>query len=132
MRIRTGNSPEVLTLLWKETISLGMGTGEMNTLAEEYSGSTRFSNRMKTMRVIRWLNDVSGTMGRIPTEDLLRDWCDNGNISEKELAETLIIDKYERAIQSDRTIKQAKLEMVADLCVEMSIEDAIFNGITTK
>jgi len=26
MRIRTGNSPEVLTLLWKETISLGMGT----------------------------------------------------------------------------------------------------------
>jgi hypothetical protein len=31
----------------------------------------------------------------------------------------------------DTTIKQAQLEMAAELCVEMSIEDAIFNGIKT-
>jgi len=39
MRIRTGNSPEVLTLLWKETISLGMGTS-VGMLEQHYSKLT--------------------------------------------------------------------------------------------
>jgi hypothetical protein len=32
----------------------------------------------------------------------------------------------------DTTIKKAQLEMAAELCVEMSIEDAIFNGLNRR
>ena len=35
----------------------------------------------------------------------------------------------EQAIKNDATIKGALTAMAAELCVEMSIEDAIFNGL---
>jgi len=41
----------------------------------------------------------------------------------------LIVRKYEQAIATDTTIKGALEKMAAELCVEMSIEDAIFNGL---
>jgi hypothetical protein len=63
---------------------------------------------------------------------MLVDWMEMGLITEKIVNDSLVIKKYEDAIEQDATIKQAKLEMAAKLCVDMSIEDAIFNGLTTK
>lgn len=81
------------------------------------------------MTVVRWSTDAPARPGMIPFDDLLKDWAEIGLISDKILAESLIVRKYEQAIVTDTTIKQALLEMSAELCVEMSIEDAIFNGM---
>ena len=43
-----------------------------------------------------------------------------------------LLKKYEDAIEKDATKKQARLEMAAGLCADMSIEDAIFNGLAKK
>ena len=81
------------------------------------------------MTVVRWSTDAPARPGMIPFDDLLKDWAEIGLISDKILAETLIVRKYEQAIATDTTIKKALLEMSTELCVEMSIEDAIFNGL---
>ena len=125
----SGNSEEVLRELYKETVTRLMPTDAMNTLVEDYTGSTRFVDRCKDMTVVRWLDEAPARPGMIPFDDLLKDWAEIGLISDKILAESLIVRKYEQAIVTDTTIKQALLEMSAELCVEMSIEDAIFNGM---
>ena len=125
----SGNSDEVLQELYAETVTNLMPTDAMNTLVEEYTGSTRFVDRCKDMTVVRWSTDAPARPGMIPFDDLLKDWAEIGLISDKVLAESLIVRKYEQAIVTDTTIKQALLEMSAELCVEMSIEDAIFNGM---
>jgi hypothetical protein len=125
----SGNSDEVLQELYAETVTNLMPTDAMNTLVEEYTGSTRFVDRCKDMTVVRWSTDAPARPGMIPFDDLLKDWAEIGLISDKVLAESMIVRKYEQAIVMDTTIKQALLEMSAELCVEMSIEDAIFNGM---
>ena len=125
----SGNSEEVLRELYAETVTSLMPTDAMNTLVEDYTGSTRFVDRCKDMTVVRWCTDAPARPGMIPFDDLLKDWAEIGLISDKVLAESLIVRKYEQAIVTDTTIKQALLEMSAELCVEMSIEDAIFNGM---
>ena len=125
----SGNSDKVLQELYAETVTSLMPTDAMNTLVEEYTGSTRFVDRCKDMTVVRWSTDAPARPGMIPFDDLLKDWAEIGLISDKVLAESLIVRKYEQAIVTDTTIKQALLEMSAELCVEMSIEDAIFNGM---
>lgn len=125
----SGNSDEVLQELYAETVTSLMPTDAMNTLVEDYTGSTRFVDRCKDMTVVRWSTDAPARPGMIPFDDLLKDWAEIGLISDKVLAESLIVRKYEQAIVMDTTIKQALLEMSAELCVEMSIEDAIFNGM---
>jgi homoserine acetyltransferase len=62
-------------------------------------------------------------------EDLLKDWAEIGLITTSVLDESLIVRRYEQAILNDATIKGALEKMAAELCVEMSIEDAIFNGL---
>ena len=128
----SGNSEEVLQELYAETVTNLMPTDAMNTLVEEYTGSTRFVDRCKDMTVVRWSTDAPARPGMIPFDDLLKDWAEIGLISDKVLAESLIVRKYEQAIVTDTTIKQALLEMSAELCVEMSIEDAIFNGLNRR
>ena len=128
----SGNSDEVLQELYAETVTSLMPTDAMNTLVEEYTGSTRFVDRCKDMTVVRWSTDAPARPGMIPFDDLLKDWAEIGLISDKVLAESLIVRKYEQAIVMDTTIKQALLEMSAELCVEMSIEDAIFNGLNRR
>ncbi len=128
----SGNSEEVLRELYAETVTSLMPTDAMNTLVEDYTGSTRFVDRCKDMTVVRWSTDAPARPGMIPFDDLLKDWAEIGLISDKVLAESLIVRKYEQAIVMDTTIKQALLEMSAELCVEMSIEDAIFNGLTSN
>ena len=132
----SGNSEEVLRDLYAETNTGTMPTDAMNKLVTDYTGSTRFVDRCKDMTVVRWSRGKgnaqgfdSSTAGGIPFDDLLKDWAEIGLISEKVLTDSLIVRKYEQAIVMDTTIKQAQLEMAAELCVEMSIEDAIFNGI---
>ncbi len=125
----TGNSDEVLRNLYAETTTGTMPTDAMNKLVTDYTGSTRFVDRCKDMTVVRWSTDAPARPGMIPFDDLLKDWAEIGLISDKILAESLIVRKYEQAIVTDTTIKQALLEMSAELCVEMSIEDAIFNGM---
>ena len=132
----SGNSEEVLQELYAETTSGVMPTEAMNKLVSEYTGSTRFVDRCKDMTVVRWSRgkgNVNGfdsnTAGGIPHDDLLKDWAEIGLITEKVLAESLIVRKYEQAIATDTTIKGALEKMAAELCVEMSIEDAIFNGL---
>jgi|TARA_B110000908_G_scaffold151316_1_gene185950 hypothetical protein len=132
----SGNSEEVLRDLYAETNTGTMPTDAMNKLVTDYTGSTRFVDRCKDMTVVRWSRGKgsaqgfdSNTAGGIPFDDLLKDWAEIGLISEKVLTDSLIVRKYEQAIVMDTTIKQAQLEMAAELCVEMSIEDAIFNGI---
>lgn len=125
----SGNTDEVLRELYAETVTSLMPTDAMNTLVEEYTGSTRFVDRCKDMTVVRWSTDAPARPGMIPFDDLLKDWAEIGLISDKILAETLIVRKYEQAIATDTTIKKALLEMSTELCVEMSIEDAIFNGL---
>ena len=128
----SGNSEEVLRELYKETVTRLMPTDAMNTLVEDYTGSTRFVDRCKDMTVVRWLDEAPARPGMIPFDDLLKDWAEIGLISDKVLAESLIVRKYEQAIVTDTTIKQALLEMSAELCVDMSIEDAIFNGMNGR
>jgi hypothetical protein len=132
----SGNSDEVLRELYEDTRTGVMPTEAMNKLVSDYTGSTRFVDRCKDMTVVRWSRGKgnaqgfdSSTAGGIPFDDLLKDWAEIGLISEKVLTDSLIVRKYEQAIVMDTTIKQAQLEMAAELCVEMSIEDAIFNGI---
>jgi len=130
------NSDEVLRDLYASTTTGEMGATAMNKLVSEYTGSTRFVDRCKDMTVVRWSRGKgnangfdSNTAGGIPHDDLLKDWAEIGLITEKVLAESLIVRKYEQAIATDTTIKGALEKMAAELCVEMSIEDAIFNGL---
>ena len=95
----------------------------------DYTGSTRFVDRCKDMTVVRWWRNSNKTLGGIPLDTLLEDWATMGLISEKVLTESLIVRRYEQAIKNDATIKGALNAMAAELCVEMSIEDAIFNGL---
>jgi|TARA_B110000914_G_scaffold189522_1_gene175025 hypothetical protein len=132
----SGNSDEVLRDLYEETTTGTMPVDAMNKLVTDYTGSTRFVDRCKDMTVVRWSRGKSSAQGfdgkaagGIPFDSLLKDWANIGLISDKVLADSLIVRKYEQAIVMDTTIKQAQIEMAADLCVEMSIEDAIFNGL---
>jgi hypothetical protein len=114
-----------------------MSNEAMNLLAKDYSGSKRFQDRMRNFKVQRWTSgdnkSVFGSVGgRIPFEDMLKDWMDLGLITEKIVNDSLVIKKYEDAIEKDATKKQARLEMAAGLCADMSIEDAIFNGLAKK
>ena len=133
----TGNDNDVLKLLFKESYLDDMSNEAMNLLAEDYAGSKRFQDRMRNFKVQRWAygknKSVFGSAGgRIPIDGMLIDWMELGLITEKIVNDSLVIKKYEDAIEKDATIKQAKLEMAAGLCVDMSIEDAIFNGLATK
>ena len=128
----TGNDNEVLKILFEESYTDDMGHEAMNFLVEEYAGSSRFVDRLKDMTVIRWGSFGNEDKGRIPVDVLLKDWYQIGLITEQVLKDSLVVRKYEQAIATDVTIKKAKLEMAAELCVDMSIEDAIFNGLATK
>jgi hypothetical protein len=128
----TGNDHKILNILFKDTALQKMGSVAMNGLVCEYTGSTRFVDRCKDMTVVRWISDETGDRLRIPFEDMLKDWMDLGLITEKIVNESLIIKKYEDAIEKDATIKTAYLEMADDCGVDMSIEDAIFNGLTSN
>ena len=135
--MRTGNDNEVLKLLFAESYTDDMSNEAMNLLVEDYAGSKRFQDRMRNFKVQRWTSgdnkSVFGSVGgRIPFEDMLKDWMDLGLITEKIVNDSLVIKKYEDAIEKDATKKQARLEMAAGLCVEMSVEDAIFNGLAKK
>jgi len=135
--MRTGNDNEVLKLLFAESYTDDMSNEAMNLLAKDYSGSKRFQDRMRNFKVQRWTSgdnkSVFGSVGgRIPFEDMLKDWMDLGLITEKIVNDSLVIKKYEDAIEKDATKKQARLEMAAGLCVDMSVEDAIFNGLAKK
>ncbi len=135
--MRTGNDNEVLELLFAESYTDDMSNEAMNLLAKDYSGSKRFQDRMRNFKVQRWTSgdnkSVFGSVGgRIPFEDMLKDWMDLGLITEKIVNDSLVIKKYEDAIEKDATKKQARLEMAAGLCADMSIEDAIFNGLAKK
>ena len=133
----TGNDNEVLKLLFAESYTDDMSNEAMNLLVEGYAGSKRFQDRMRNFKVQRWTSgdnkSVFGSVGgRIPFEDMLKDWMDLGLITEKIVNDSLVIKKYEDAIEKDATKKQARLEMAAGLCADMSIEDAIFNGLAKK
>ena len=133
----TGNDTSVLELLFKESYLDDMSNEAMNLLAEDYAGSKRFQDRMRNFKVQRWTsgknNSVFGSVGgRIPFDGMLIDWMEMGLITEKIVNDSLVIKKYEDAIEKDATKKQARLEMAAGLCVDMSVEDAIFNGLATK
>ncbi len=135
--MRTGNDNEVLELLFAESYTDDSSNEAMNLLAKDYSGSKRFQDRMRNFKVQRWTSgdnkSVFGSVGgRIPFEDMLKDWMDLGLITEKIVNDSLVIKKYEDAIEKDATKKQARLEMAAGLCADMSIEDAIFNGLAKK
>ena len=135
--MRTGNDNEVLKLLFAGSYTDDMSNEAMNLLAKDYSGSKRFQDRMRNFKVQRWTSgdnkSVFGSVGgRIPFEDMLKDWMDLGLITEKIVNDSLVIKKYEDAIEKDATKKQARLEMAAGLCADMSIEDAIFNGLAKK
>jgi hypothetical protein len=133
----TGNDTSVLELLFKESYLDDMSNEAMNLLAEDYAGSKRFQDRMRNFKVQRWTsgknNSVFGSVGgRIPFDGMLIDWAEMGLITEEIVNDSLVIKKYEDAIEKDATKKQARLEMAAGLCVDMSVEDAIFNGLATK
>ena len=133
----TGNDTSVLELLFKESYLDDMSNEAMNLLAEDYAGSKRFQDHMRNFKVQRWAygknKSVFGSVGgRIPFDGILIDWAEMGLITEKIVNDSLVIKKYEDAIEKDATKKQARLEMAAGLCVDMSVEDAIFNGLATK
>jgi hypothetical protein len=48
------------------------------------------------------------------------DWVEAGFINEKVMNDSLVIKKYEDAIEQDATVKQAKLEMAAKLCEDFN------------
>jgi hypothetical protein len=114
-----------------------MSNEAMNLLAEDYAGSTRFKDRMKNFRVLRWKADgkkltTESCAGRIPFDDMLNDWMEIGLVTDKIVDDSLTIRKYENAIEQDVTAKRARLEMAAKLCVDIATEDAIFNGLRSK
>ena len=126
---RTGNSAEVLKELFNTTKAVAMGGDDMNKLVVDYTGSTRFVNRCKDMTVIRWSMDDGTRLGRVPIDELMEDWADIGLISTTMLKESLIVRRYEQAIEKDATIKSAMDEMATLFGVSMTKEDAIFNGL---
>tara|TARA_B110001454_G_scaffold160636_1_gene150052 strand:- start:1353 stop:1805 length:453 start_codon:yes stop_codon:yes gene_type:complete len=130
----TGNDIDVLELLFTETCIDNMSREAMNILAEDYAGSTRFKDRMKNFKVLRWKTKgkkltTKSCAGRIPFDDMLNDWMEIGLVSDKVVDDSLTIRKYENAIEQDVTAKKARLEMAAKLCVDIATEDAIFNGL---
>ena len=121
----TGNDKGVLKLLFDESFTDDMSNEAMNLLTEEYASSTRFKDRMRTFKVQRWMTgknlSVFGSSGgRIPVESMLMDWVEAGFINEKVMNDSLVIKKYEDAIEQDATVKQAKLEMAAKLCEDFN------------
>ena len=60
---------------------------------------------------------------------MIEDWADIGLISTTMLKESLIVRRYEQAIEKDATIKRAMDEMATLFGVSMTKEDAIFNGL---
>ena len=128
-RLRTGNSVKVLKELYKTTLTGVVPTDVMNKMVCDYTGTTRFVNRCKDMTVIRWCRYKNGKLNRIPHDDLLEDWLDIGCISSDVLKDSLIVRRYEQAIEKDATIKGAMDEMAVLMGVQMSQEDAIFNGL---
>jgi len=126
---RTGNSAEVLKELFNTTKAVAMGGDDINKLVVDYTGSTRFVNRCKDMTVIRWSMDDGTRLGRVPIDELMEDWADIGLISATMLKESLIVRRYEQAIEKDATIKRAMDEMATLFGVSMTKEDAIFNGL---
>ena len=128
-RLRTGNSVKVLKELYKTTLTGVVPTDVMNKMVCDYPGTTRFVDRCKDMTVIRWCRYKNGKLNRIPHDDLLEDWLDIGCISSNVLKDSLIVRRYEQAIEKDATIKGAMDEMAVLMGVQMSQEDAIFNGL---
>ena len=128
-RLRTGNSVKVLKELYKTTLTGVVPTDVMNKMVCDYTGTTRFVDRCKDMTVIRWCRYKNGKLNRIPHDDLLEDWLDIGCISSNVLKDSLIVRRYEQAIEKDATIKGAMDEMAVLMGVQMSQEDAIFNGL---
>ena len=128
-RLRTGNSVDVLKELYKTTQTGVVPTDVMNKLVCDYTGSTRFVDRCKDMTVIRWCRYKNVKVNRIPHDDLLEDWLDIGCITPTVCKDSLIVRRYEQAIEKDATIKGAMDEMAELMGVQMSQEDAIFNGL---
>ena len=128
-RLRTGNSVKVLKELYKTTLTGVVPTDVMNKMVCDYTGTTRFVDRCKDMTVIRWCRYKNVKLNRIPHDDLLEDWLDIGCISSDVLKDSLIVRRYEQAIEKDATIKGAMDEMAVLMGVQMSQEDAIFNGL---
>jgi len=130
----TGNDNEVLKLLFAESYTDDMSNEAMNLLVEGYAGSKRFQDRLRNFKVQRWTSgenkSVFGSVGgRIPFEDMLKDWMDLGLITEKIVNDSLVIKKYEDAIEKDASIKQARQEAAAKLTVDLvNEEDLMFNG----
>jgi len=102
----TGNDHDVLKLLFTDTYSDNMSKELMNALAEDYSGSTRFKDRMRKFTVRRWVQS-----NNVPFEDMLTDWMELGLITEKIVKDSLIIKNYEDSIAVDEFIAARKLEL---------------------
>ena len=102
----TGNDHDVLKLLFTDTYSDNMSTEVMNTLAEDYAGSTRFKDRMRDFTVRRWVQS-----NNVPFEDMLTDWMELGLITEKIVKDSLIIKNYEDSIAVDEFIAARKIEL---------------------
>ena len=102
----TGNDNEVLKLLFKDTYSDNMSSEAMNLLAENYTGSNRFKDRMRDFKVQRWTTGKNWSVfgskgGRIPVVELLTDWMNLGLITKKIVADSIVIKKYEDTIEQD-------------------------------
>jgi hypothetical protein len=102
----TGNDHGVLKLLFTDTYSDNMSKELMNALAEDYSGSTRFKDRMRKFTVRRWVQS-----NNVPFEDMLTDWMELGLITEKIVKDSLIIKNYEDSIAVDEFIAARKIEL---------------------
>tara|TARA_B100001105_G_C22338054_1_gene419946 strand:+ start:560 stop:943 length:384 start_codon:yes stop_codon:yes gene_type:complete len=102
----TGNDHDVLKLLFTDTYSDNMSKELMNALAEDYSGSTRFKDRMRKFTVRRWVQS-----NNVPFEDMLTDWMELGLITEKIVKDSLIIKNYEDSIAVDEFIAARKIEL---------------------
>ena len=102
----TGNDHGVLKLLFDDTYSDNMSKELMNALAEDYSGSTRFKDRMRKFTVRRWVQS-----NNVPFEDMLTDWMELGLITEKIVKDSLIIKNYEDSIAVDEFIAARKIEL---------------------
>ena len=102
----TGNDHGVLKLLFDDTYSDNMSKELMNALAEDYSGSTRFKDRMRKFTVRRWVQS-----NNVPFEDMLTDWKELGLITEKIVKDSLIIKNYEDSIAVDEFIAARKIEL---------------------
>ena len=130
----TGNDNEVLKLLFAESYTDDMSNEAMNLLVEGYAGSKRFQDRLRDFKVQRWTSgenkSVFGSVGgRIPFEDMLKDWMELGLITKKIVNDSLVIKKYEDAIEKDASIKQARQEAAAKLTVDLvNEEDLMING----